>query len=329
MESMPLQPFLPYARFRFHVKVTTEMVLPPYKGAVFRSAFGATFKRVVCVAPRAECSNCLIQGSCKYLEIFKTAPPPNFPDAGKFAQASRPYVLNPPLTSRCYFNPGEILEFDLVVLGSAVKSAPYLILTFADLGLRFGLGPKRGKYELLKVELFRDEEAITVYTNDCQDLLPCTPQEGPVRLPDDDCVAALELDFITPLRLKAKEENNTKVKGKLVTRLTFAMFFQRLIHRLNLLTSYYGYSSYLPDFAQLQIMSQEINVVRNQLFWDDWGYYSRSKNEERKFGGLKGRMILKGRLGPLMPFLRLGTQVNVGQETTFGLGRYKMKVLEC
>ncbi|MEW6664244.1 MAG: hypothetical protein AB1512_03340 [Thermodesulfobacteriota bacterium] len=30
-----------------------------------------------------------------------------------------------------------------------------------------------------------------------------------------------------------------------------------------------------------------------------------------------------GELGPFMPFLRMGEQVNVGQGTSFGLGRIK------
>ena len=53
--SQPVElPFVlfPFERFKFTIKVTSLMVLPPYKGAVFWGDFGNAFRRVVCAVPR-------------------------------------------------------------------------------------------------------------------------------------------------------------------------------------------------------------------------------------------------------------------------------------
>ena len=37
-----------------------------------------------------------------------------------------------------------------------------------------------------------------------------------------------------------------------------------------------------------------------------------------------GKITFAGHLDPFMPFLRLGEEVNVGIDTSFGLGRIKL-----
>ena len=100
-----------YERFRFSLKVTRLMVLPPYKGSIFRGAFGGAFKRVVCAAPKADCTTCILRRQCLYVAFFEPPPPASYPDAAKFSHAPPPYVFNPPLTNRQAFHPEEVLNF--------------------------------------------------------------------------------------------------------------------------------------------------------------------------------------------------------------------------
>jgi hypothetical protein len=53
--------------------------------------------------------------------------------------------------------------------------------------------------------------------------------------------------------------------------------------------------------------------------------YSARQKSTMKLGGLRGKITFTGDLLSFMPFLRLGTEVNVGQGTSFGLGRYEIK----
>ncbi len=119
-----------FERFRFTIKVATLMVLPPYKGAVFPGAFGNAFRRIVCAVPRGDCATCLLRLKCLYVSIFEPPPPANYPDAAKFSTAPAPYVLNPPLTNRQAFHPGDELDFEMVLIGPAIEVLPLLHLYF-------------------------------------------------------------------------------------------------------------------------------------------------------------------------------------------------------
>ncbi len=304
----------PFERFRFTIKVASLMVLPPYKGAVFRGAFGNAFRRIVCAVPRTNCATCMLRLKCLYVSIFEPPPPANYPDAAKFSTAPAPYVLNPPLTSRQAFHPGDLLDFEMVLIGRAVEALPYFIYAFMELG-RKGLGSERGKYRLEKVDLLRGEEVSPVYDGLTQMFAVHLPKHGtPGFHPEDGQVNSIIIQFLTPLRLK--------VKGDLVTQLTFPVFFERLAQRLTLFCAFYNSAAIPPDFSPLISLAQDISVTNNELHWHDWERYSFRQKDTMKFGGLKGQIAFSGDLRAFMPYLRLGKHINVGQSTTFGLGRY-------
>ena len=303
-----------FERFRFTIKVSSLMVLPPYKGAVFRGAFGNAFRRIVCAVPKADCATCMLRLKCLYVSIFEHPPPANYPDAAKFSTAPAPYVLNPPLTNRQAFHPGDLLDFEMVLIGPAIEALPYFIYTFTELG-RKGLGSQRGKYDLVGVDLLRWKDAIRIYDGGTQVLTAYSPQTKIEPEPEEHGVSTLVLNFLTPLRLK--------VKGDLVTQLTFPVFFERLVNRLTLLNAFYnGKSGPLLDFSSLLSLALEVETVADHLRWHDWERYSARQKDTMKFGGLEGTVSFAGRLGPFVTWLRLGEQVNVGQSTTFGLGRF-------
>ena len=166
------------------------------------------------------------------------------------------------------------------------------------------------------VELPSQDKSITIYHSRSPSLTTFEPKSGPQTRPGDEQVDNLTLEFLTPLRLKQK--------GDLVTRFTFPLFWERLTQRLSLLTTFYEKTPRFPDFASLTSQASCIKATRQDLRWHDWERYSRRQDATMKFGGLLGRINLQGPLGSFLPFLRLGAQLNVGQETTFGLGRYSL-----
>jgi hypothetical protein len=128
---------------------------------------------------------------------------------------------------------------------------------------------------------------------------------------------SITLNLLTPLRLK---EN-----GNLVTRLTFALFFERLVQRISLLSTFYGAGvSDLSELSALAGKAGEIDVATHELYWYDWERYSNRQKTTMKFGGLKGMVSFRGELGPFLPYIHIGEHLNVGLNTTFGLGKYEV-----
>lgn len=291
------------------------MVLPPYKGGIFRGAFGSTFRRIVCAIRVKECSDCLILNQCLYKALFEPQAPPHHPDALKFRHAPAPYVLNPPLTSRQAFRPRDALDFELVLIGRALDALPYFVYTFMDLGTR-GLGRERGRYELSSVDVVRNGEVIPIYDGATKMLRSYAPRTNFITPSADENCTRVTLEFLTPLRLKEK--------GDLVTKLTFPLFFERLAERLNLLTALYGNNGEAPDLAPLMGQAQKITVDEDKLHWYEWERYSARQQSAMKLGGLRGKITFTNDLSPFMPYLRLGAEVNIGQGTSFGLGRFQI-----
>jgi CRISPR/Cas system endoribonuclease Cas6 (RAMP superfamily) len=72
--------------------------------------------------------------------------------------------------------------------------------------------------------------------------------------------------------------------------------------------------------------AEEIKITNENLCWYDWERYSARQKDLMKFGGLKGEITFTGNLNPFMPYLSLAEMVNVGQETSFGLGRIIIEI---
>lgn len=302
---------LPCEKFRLSLNIKSLTILPPYKGGIFRGAFGNAFRHAVCAMRATDCDACLLKSQCLYVALFQPPPPEGYKDAGKYNHAPPPYVLNPPLDNRQAFQPGDILTFDLVLMGRAIDALPYFIYSFIEMGKR-GLGRERGRYELTGVDLIRKDASTTIYDGNTQTLKNFDKGDEPA--PDNnEEIKRLTIRFLTPLRLK--EKNN------LVTSLTFPLFFERLAHRLELLSAFYGTNGPINVPDTLMEQTENIQTKSEQLHWYEWERYSSRQKDLMKLGGLKGEIAFEGSLAPFMPYIRLAEMVNVGQGTSFGLGK--------
>lgn len=307
-----VQEILPIERFRFSIQMTTLAVLPPYKGGIFRGSFGAAFRRLVCAIRRDDCATCILKGNCLYVSLFTPSPPADFPDAAKFNPAPPPYVLNPPLTNRQCFRPGSILDFELVLMGRAIDALPYFVHTFMELGKK-GIGRERGKFEVLRMDVVRDQDVVQIYDGTTKTLRELPAISPPPSHQDE--ITSITIQLLTPLRIKSGNH--------LATKLTFPLFFERLAQRVELLCAFYGNGKPRPDFQALRDPASGIQVRGSHLHWYDWPRYSARQKTLMRLGGLRGSITFKGELGRFIPLLRMGEKVNVGQGTSFGLGRIK------
>ncbi|MEK7699374.1 MAG: hypothetical protein AAB332_03125, partial [Planctomycetota bacterium] len=140
------------------------------KGAVFRGGFGYAFKKVVCVVKGKPCDSCLLKQKCIYSYIFETPPPDDTEILRLYPKVPHPFVIEPPITEKLVFAPGEALSFHLILIGNAIDYLPYFIYTFTEFGKQ-GIGTGRGKYDLVQVEgIGLEGKAVEIYTNKSQTL---------------------------------------------------------------------------------------------------------------------------------------------------------------
>ena len=158
------------AKFRFTVCAKEHIRFPSYKGSAFRGGFGYAFKRVVCVTKNRECDDCLLKQKCIYSYIFETPPPEDTEMLRLYPKVPHPFVIEPPITEKQSFEPGETCSFHLILIGNAIDYLPYFIYTFTELGKQ-GIGQGRGKYDLVQVEgIGFENEAVQIYNNKTQTL---------------------------------------------------------------------------------------------------------------------------------------------------------------
>src|SRR3990167_8020011 len=136
MGEIPLEELnkISFASFVFHLRATTELHLPPYKGSTLRGGFGVAFKDTVCVMDHRDCNRCILRFKCAYPYIFDTPVPEDSTRMRKYQTVPHPFVIEPPLESRQLYKPNEPLTFGLTLIGKAVEYLPYFIYTFERLG---------------------------------------------------------------------------------------------------------------------------------------------------------------------------------------------------
>jgi hypothetical protein len=278
---------LPVGHFRFELEITRFMLLPAYKGSVFRSALGKVLRPTKCHSNEAKCHGRPDCFDCLYGAIFEPIPPHGCPDAGRIEDAPRPYVLTPPLTLRKSFHPGDFLAFELALIGSALDKLPFLLDAVTEVG-RQGIGRKlenrRGTYKVVRVGVEVRDEALP--------MLDCPPQALYSNLPNDNAlpgtpwkdIHTLSLTFVTPLCLKER--------GEPVIHLTFPLLFERLVQRIFLLSALYGPKRGMPDFSSLIQKAQAISVTKSNLFSYAWVRHSGKQQRNMRLVGIKGSIRL-------------------------------------
>jgi len=76
----------------------------------------------------------MVRLKCVYSLIMETPIPEDHPYHRKYKSAPHPYIIVPPLTRRQYFNPDNLMSFEIVLVGKANEYLPYFIYTFTEMG---------------------------------------------------------------------------------------------------------------------------------------------------------------------------------------------------
>lgn len=307
-----------FSVYRLSLEAQERIELPRVnKGITLRGAFGTVFRRLVCHDLKAYCHSCPIKENCPYCAVFSPVVPPDAERLKLNSDIPRPFVIKPPLNGQDVYGLGDILFFDLVVVGKAQDFLPYFIVTFEELG-RQGIGVGRGRYRLKSLSAMKQDHSWQeIYDWRDRMVRPVDASLGFAQLDSDadETVESLRIEFFTPVLLKEK--------GRWV-RPEFGALMKRLRDRANALSYFYCGKPFEMEFKEMGQMAETVRTIRDDLRWVEETRYSAHRGMRHLLKGYVGEIAFEGNMGLFMPLLRLGEFIHVGKATAFGQGWYRI-----
>ena len=302
---------LKISKYRFISSPIEEIILPEYKGSTFRGAFGNSFRNICCVHKQKNCNECLLNNKCAYSIIFESSPVIGSEKLKNLDEIPRPFVIEPPLTEKRYFNTEDELTFELVLIGRANEYLHLMIYTFIELG-KVGIGKHRGRFKINKIitetdDIIYDGETETMYN--INSIIK-------INIPEIKDGNILKISFLTPTRIKYEGYYQNKPE--------FHIIIRTLLRRISSLMYFYCNKELNVNFKELISKSENVKIIDNNLRWIDWERYSSRQNIKMKLGGIVGEIVYEGDFKQFLPFLVLGEYIHIGKNCTFGLGKYKL-----
>jgi hypothetical protein len=305
-----------YGKYKFHLILESEAILPPFKGSTFRGIFGMALKKVICALKRQECADCLLRDRCIYTTMFEI---PSGPGLEGQPSPPHPFILEPTLSMKTHFQPGDDFEFSLILMGRYNDHLPYFVYAIDQMG-RIGIGKrisgKRAQFLLKQISvgsrIIYDSSEKKLIKADLESL----SLDGLIKEGDNRPISRISMELRTPLRLKS--ENRFQAD------LPFHTLVRAALRRVALVNNHFGDGEPVLDYGGLVGRAEKVETENSTLRWFDWKRYSNRQEQSMLMGGLVGEVTYRGDLSEFVPLLRYCEKVHLGKATTFGLGQIKV-----
>ncbi len=318
-------PRIPYVRLRCTLEACEPVRLPAYHGSLLRGAFGNALRRIVCAVGRHQpCGTCRLRHACLFTRLFETfidGEPPPF--LGGLETPPRPYVFEP-RSDRRDFGPGDLLGFDLLLIGRAAELMGHSLLAVERMAAA-GLGSRRARFKLAEAGVAAEngrnrplvERGALVTGAKADPQWTGGGHEGEDgRLMD---LGPVVLRFLSPTRLK--------VRGRLAAGVGFRDLAFAMLRRTVELAHFYVPGATTDwNLASLLARTTGVRITSSDLRWHDWQRYSQRQRTKMTLGGFTGGMTLEGDVAPFVPLLRTAEVLHVGKGATFGLGKVEVRL---
>lgn len=303
--------------FRFFFRAAGSLYFPPGKsGNIIRGAFGTIFRKLACVPECSDARTCDLRRSCPYARIFE---PSASGGPSGLADLPRPFVFRAAHLDGRALEPRGEFHFDVHIFDMRDPALAYFVMAFAQLA-REGIGPRRGRAELVRVEqLGRDRTPqAEVFDGRAFVLRQAVP---PIELglgPHPAPVSRVRVRFLTPTELKGN--------GEIMLRPEFAILFARIRDRLSTLRALYGAGPLDIDFRGMGERASRVRLVRSALRWSETTRRSARTGRFHPFGGFTGEVEYEGELAEFLPYLEAAQWTGVGRQTVWGKGETAVEV---
>ena len=200
---------------------------------------------------------------------------------------------------------GAAVELSLVITGEAISS---LDLFIKAVRLLFGSSDPFRDWRIVSVEAAAEDGARTLVPLEAAGSefasLPVLAFDELFSEGGGSCTR-ISVNILTPLRLIHK--------GVPVRDISFSLFAGALFRRISSLAYYYGREELPHDFKWLARQSREIVISRSELRW---------VNRGGQLQGVEGSVVFSGELTDFIPFLHLGSRLNLGKGAAYGMGNF-------
>lgn len=323
--SIPHQPVLtfPVARYRYTFRMHETLRLPFYAGSLLRGQFGASLRQLCCVTGMPSCAGCALQSTCPHPAVFE-APAPASHKLQDFSHIPNPYIVEPPAIGTRIVERGEVLQFNLVLVGRSVKHLPLISFALQRAFLK-GIGDARvtGTLESIEHQHLSDDQEIIwnkIWQSDNTTFVPHDTDLSISKSVSNEKVKFVTLNFSTPLRLQ------NQGKPVFPDKLSPRKFVADLLRRTTLLADFHTDRPDLPVNVNDLVHYASMIDHQHNFRWQDWSRFSSRQKREMTLGGAMGSWTLFGTLDPLLPWLSIGQWLHVGKNATMGMGAYTLEV---
>lgn len=81
------------------------------------------------------------------------------------------------------------------------------------------------------------------------------------------------------------------------------------------------------EAERIRTLASEVSIIQNHLQLKSMKRYSNRLGEKMDFSGLLGSIQFEGKLTPFVPWLYAAQVLNIGRNTTFGMGRIEVEFI--
>src|SRR6185369_1610372 len=282
--------------------------LPPHALFAIRQLFPAAFRRTTgCLSKDGSCSG---SPDCPCRMIFDQNLTPDPSALRRYQKPPLPFAFRIPILPGKSVK-GTSVELSLVIAGEAISHLDLFLDAVRNL---IGSSERMGLWHAARIEAASEDGSLILI-----------PSEGggrefanlPLLTFDDffsrSCGAcsSVTIDFLTPLRLLHK--------GVPLRDIAFSAVAGALFRRISSLAYYYGGEELPHDFKWLAARSREIACSSSGLNWVNHG---------GSLQGIEGSVTFCGELTEFIPFLALGSRLNIGKGAAYGLGSYSFSGID-
>ncbi|MDY0191189.1 MAG: CRISPR system precrRNA processing endoribonuclease RAMP protein Cas6 [Desulfuromonas sp.] len=217
------------------------------------------------------------------------------------------------------YNRGDILSLETIIWGGDIEIVRDFILVLQALG-RVGLRYDAGRFEVVAV---RGENSAQqwqqVWTSgDPLETLVVPMRDGAWWL-ESYAIEREEvcLEFMTPARLIKN--------GKPLFKASFRQLFPFILRRVTAMLYGHCWVDLPLDAQGLFDTAEQLEEVTNNLRWCDWRELH-GIHRQQPLGGVNGNIVVRGNnLSELVPYIYLGSLMNLGKNAAYGAGCYVVR----